>query len=766
MKKKVLTTAIAIATSSLGATLISPQVTAQEVALEEIVVTARKQTESLQDVGLAVSAMSQTEIERTFARDLMDLASISPNLIIDDTGQGPGGVAAIFIRGIGVADVEKNFDPAVGVVADGIFIGANAGSLMRSIDLASAEVLRGPQGTLFGRNTIGGLINITRTQPTGELGAKVRAGIENYDTYYLDGVFNFGLTDDLAGKVTLAKRDQSEGFYDNATTGEKGRGAVDYESYGLNLMWTASEALELEFTYQEESTDQDTPELINTAQDRHLFCNNTGQSPGNTVDYGYCSPSSTDPISGDRYVTLNQGLRSGGPSADRNNPLLFSLAADAVPLPLEASFDTKMYSVEARWSASDNYRVDYLFGHWESDETAFTNWDGTPELLYSTTRPGSYEQDSHELRLTYDAGERLSFVGGVYYWESSYIAESNSWVGFPAPGLIIDIYQFTEQDTKSQAVFFEGDYAVTEALTFTLGGRYTEDEKKTRQEGNVETISGNFTSNPEEEWSEFTPRVGARYSFNDDLMAFFTYSKGYRSGGFNGRVNSVEEARDPFEPETVDNYEVGIKSEWLDNRLRINANIFYMEYEDKQEELQLPDSSGTGQKTIVTNASSATIQGIEVDVQASISSNLSIRANLGYLDTDYDEFQYADISGNTVDLSALEFRRAPDLTGTLDATYEWDMAGGNAWVRGSYHYIGEHFTNVTNSPELENSAQHLVDASVNYAMSNGVQVSLFGRNLTDEDGYSHGYDVAGLWSYAATRAPRTYGVEVMYNFGQ
>ena len=750
----------------LAALTALPAAQAQDGGLEEIVVTARKQTESLQDVGFAVSAMSQTEIERTFARDLTDLASISPNLIIDDTGQGPGGVAAIFIRGIGVADVEKNFDPAVGVVVDGMFIGANAGSLLRSIDLASAEVLRGPQGTLFGRNTIGGLINVTRTQPTGELGGKLRAGVENYDTYYVDGVLNFGLTENLAGKVVVAKREQDEGYFDNATTGQDGRGKVDYQSYNLNMLWSATDNLELEFTYQEEETDQDTPELINTAQDRHLFCNNTGQQPGNTVDYGYCSPSMSSPISGDRYVTLNQGLRSGGPTASRDNPLLFSMESDAVPLPLQSTFDTEMYSFEARWSLSDSYRIDYLFGHWESDETAFTNWDGVPELLYSTSRPGSYEQDSHELRLTYDAGGRLSFVGGVYHWESSYIAESNSWVGFPAPGLIIDIYQFTEQDTESRAVFFEGDYAVTDRLTLTVGGRYTKDEKNTRQEGNVETISGDFTANPEEEWSEFTPRMGARYAFNDDVMAFFTYSKGYRSGGFNGRVNSVIEAREAFDPETVDNYELGIKSEWLDNRLRINANIFFMEYEDKQEELQLPDSSGTGQKTVVTNASSATIQGIEFDVQAYVSDRLSLRANLGYLDTEYDNFQYTALDGSVVDLSSLEFRRAPDVTGTLDATYEWDMAGGTAWVRGSYHYIGGHFTNVTNSPELENDGQSLVDASVNYAMNNGLTFSLFGRNLTDEDGYSHGYDVAGLWSYAAVRAPRTYGVELVYNFAQ
>ena len=171
-------TALALAVAAASAFSVPKLVYAQDVALEEIMVTARKRQESLQDVGLAVSALNRTEIDRMFGRDLADLASVSPNLIIDDTAQGPGGVAAIFIRGIGVADVEKNFDPAVGVVVDGIFLGANSGSLLRSIDLASVEVLRGPQGTLFGRKTIGGLINVTRTQPTMELGAKIQAGLE------------------------------------------------------------------------------------------------------------------------------------------------------------------------------------------------------------------------------------------------------------------------------------------------------------------------------------------------------------------------------------------------------------------------------------------------------------------------------------------------------------------------------------------------------------------------------------------------------------
>ena len=756
MSLKARSTALSLAIATAAGLSTAPSALAADASLEEIVVTARKKEESMQDVGLPVSAMSKTEIERAFARDISDLASVSPNLIIDETSQGPGGVAAIFIRGIGVADVEKNFDPAVGVVVDGIFIGANAGSLLRSIDLASIEVLRGPQGTLFGRNTIGGLINITTTQPTGELGAKVRVGVEDYDTWYADGIFNVGITDSLAAKLTLAKRDQQEGYYENVTL-DKDVGRNDYQSYGINLLWDATDDLAFEYTYKKEETDQDTPPLLNTGQARHAFCSG----------YGYCSPSLDKPITGDRRKIAQVGYRPVGPLADRNNPFLVWNPDQVEQVPMDATFDTDAHTFEVRWDINENYRLDYLYGYWESEETILSNWDGTPQLLYGTDRPADYEQDSHELRLTYDARDRLSFVLGGYLWNSEYSIDLNSYIGFNPdfPGQFLDIYQYSNQETDSWAVFFEADYKLTEALTLTLGGRYTEDEKESRQYGIVNTITDPFTSHPDEKWDEFTPRVGLSYNISDDMMLFATYSNGYRSGGFNGRVGNLVEAREPYDPETVDNFEIGIKSEWLENRLRVNANVFYLEYDDKQEELQLPDDNDTGQKTVVTNAASATLQGVELDIQAFLGDGLSLRANLGYLDSEYDDFQYTDLNGDIVDLSNLEFRRAPDWTGSFDATYEFDLGSGTMWMRGAYHYIGEHFVNVTNVPELENDEQHIFDASVNYSI-NGFTFSLFGRNLTDEDGYIHGYDVAGLWSYAATRPPRTYGFEMIYNFGE
>ncbi len=749
MKIRALTAAVAIASVPTTA-LVSQSALAQAGALEEIVVTARKRTENLQDVGLSVSAMTGTEIDRTFARDIRDLAFISPNLIIDDTSQGPGGNAAMYIRGIGVADVEKNFEPAVGVTIDGLFIGANSGAILRSIDLASVEILRGPQGTLFGRNTIGGTINVERTRPTGELGGKVRAGYGDYDHYWLDGILNFGIGENFAVKLSAAKNDLGDGYFENISTGED-EGAIDYQSYGVNLLWNATETLEFEYTYQDEETEQDTPPLVNMAQDDTLFCG----------AFELCAQSVSKPSSGDRYKTtrviFEPSTASLSPQPDET---VVSPISELERNFDDATFDAETHILEARWDISDAVTMNYIYGTFETEETIVSNWTAEPPMLFGTDRPAEYEQESHELRFTYDDGGRLNFVVGAYFWESEYDIRLRSWITFAVPDTVLDIPQYTHQETDSQAIFFEGDYALTDRWTLTLGGRYTEDEKLSEQRGNLSTEG----QDPSEEWDEFTPKVGVRYQATDDAMLYATYAEGYRSGGYNGRVDELASATIPYDPETVDNYELGFKTEWMDQRVRFNGAIFYMDYTDKQEEIGLPSEGDTGQRISVFNAADATMQGVELEVQAIVTEGLSLRANLGYLDSEYDEFTFFD-GFETVDNSGLEFRRAPEWTGAIDATYEWSMGNGMAWTRGAYRYLGGHFIEQTNRPELENDDQHIFDASINYAI-NGVTLSLFGRNLTDEDGWAHGLNVSGLWAYASARAPRTWGVEVVYDFGQ
>ncbi len=714
---------------ALGALIIGTPMpaVAQEgaQAIEEIVVSARKREENIQDVGIAVSALGPEEIENAFARDLRDLVYVSPNLVLDDTAQGPGGVAAAYIRGIGVSEVEKNFDPAVGVVVDGIFLGTMTGGITRAIDLESVEVLRGPQGTLFGRNTIGGVVHLRRSQPTGETGGKIQASYGNYDTMRFQGLLNFGIGDRVAVKLTGALDEQNEGYYDNVNTG-RDEGRVDYQSFGANVLLTPSDTVELEYTGQIERTDQDTPPLLNVGQPGQLFCD----------AFGFCSPDHETPVSGDRWKTTQDLV---GPD--------------------DATFDADTHIVELRWDLSDALRLDYIFGSWETEETVLTDWDAVAPELFHTTRPAEYEQTSHELRLTLDdPGSRLRGTAGAYVWDSEYEVRLRSYIGFAVPNLVLDLPQTSAQDSRSWALFFEADYDLTDRLTFNFGGRYTEDEKDTDQMGIV-------TADASDSWNKFTPKAGLFFRLNDDASVYGTYSVGYRSGGFNGRVDSIETATRPYDEETVTNYEVGLKSDWLGGSLRVNVAAFFMDYEDKQEELQLPSAtSGTGQVTLVTNASTAEIYGLEVDTQWLPAPGLSIRANLGLLDAQYDDFEFLGPAG-LQDLSHLEIRRAPDVTAALSATYEWTAGSGRAWVTFGWRYLGEHEVDFANKPELTNSSQHLVNASANYEVG-AVRISAFGRNLAEEDGYGIGFDVAGLWSYAATRAPRTYGLEVSYSFEQ
>jgi iron complex outermembrane receptor protein len=723
------------------------QPAAEARELEEVTVTARKREEALQDVALSVSAIGQREIETAFAVDVRDLVYISPNTVLDDTNQGPGGVAAAYIRGIGVSEVEKNFDPAVGVVIDGIFRGTMTGSIERAIDLERLEVLRGPQGTLFGRNTIGGVIQMTRSKPTKEFGGKVRASYGNYETAVLDGLVNFGNGDTFGVKLSGAYRDQGEGFYTNLVTGRKD-GQSKYKSAGINVLWEPTESLEIEWTYLAERTDQDSPPLLNVGQPGQLFCD----------VWNRCSPNLRTPVSGDRYSVLTAYGK------DVVNPfpgVPFDPPGYNEPHGFEDStFDADTNQLEVRWDINNDYRIDYIIGKWETEETAVNDWDAVPEILFHTDRPAEYEQLTNELRLTYDAGGKLAYTVGVYTWDSEYDIRLRSYIGFVIPGLVLDLPQFTHQESESKALFFEGDYAFTDAWTLTLGGRWTDDEKTSDQTGVV-------TASARADWSEFTPKVALRWTLNDTSMAYGLYSRGYRAGGFNGRVDSIETATIPYNPETVDNYELGYRSEWANRTIIFNATAFYMDYKDKQEEIQQPSTtSGTGQVTRVVNAATASIKGAEFELMWAAREGLTLRANLGLLDASYDNFTVnTGTSDNPIftDFSNLDFRRAPEVTFGLSGDYAWSMGNGEALIRAGWRYLDSHEVDFANKPEAQNDSQSLVDASFNYYVGSW-NFSLFGRNLLDEDGYQIGFDVAGLWTYAAPRAPRTYGLEVGYSW--
>ena len=384
--------AIALALGTVSAANIA---VAEEYSLEEVVVTARKRTENLQDVSSSVSALGTKDLLKRFDTDLRTFADAAPNVQIDDLQQGPGSPAAIAIRGIGTTDVEKSFDPASGVIVDGIFIGANSGAMIKAVDLQSVEILRGPQGTLFGRNAIGGIINVTRTAPsTDRVSGTLRAGVAQYGDTQFDGYVNVPLSEKFAIKLGGASRERN-GYYFDAAPGVNQRvGKQRFKSLSPSFLWKPADNFSVTYRYDRTWQDQDTDIQLNVAQPGQVFC----------FFYNQCAPSLTTPQGGNRYVAL---------SNDAPHP---------------GFFNSDMHTLHVEYTPVPGYKIDYLFGYFKTAEGAHQDWDGTPLQLYSTDRPATYYQHSHELRLTH-TGDRLSYTVGFYGWNSGYRIDLTSYIG-------------------------------------------------------------------------------------------------------------------------------------------------------------------------------------------------------------------------------------------------------------------------------------------------------------------------------------------------
>ncbi|HEX7034571.1 MAG TPA: TonB-dependent receptor [Pseudomonadales bacterium] len=739
---------------AVGAVVFAPAVVVQPPAfaqsearvLEEVVVTARKREESLQEVGMSLSALSGDDLRIRFDADLQTLQNMSPNLIISDLQQGPGSPAAIAIRGIGTTDVEKNFDPTVGVVVDGVFIGVNSGAMLKAIDLESVEVLRGPQGTLFGRNSIGGVINVKRGRPDFDgFSGSARAGAGNHGGLELDAFLNLTATDNLAFRLGGAKR-ESDGWFYNATL-DRDVGESDYWQISPSVRWKPTETTEFYYRYDKTEQEQDANTLHNLAQPDQVFC----------ALYGQCAQGLQTPQSGEDYTVLQN-----------DDP------------PYQTFFDTETHIVNASWDIDERYGLEFVYGRFETDEEVYQDWDSTPLTLYHTDRPATWEQDSYELRLNY-SGDRLSYTAGAYYWESDYHIDLTSYIGFGAvlgvPGagfddsVVFPVFQTVAQKTESYAFFVEADYRLADRWTLTLGGRYTDDEKESAVIDPLTpelAIRGNPDNPFEASWNEFTPKVGLRFDATDSLMLYALYSRGFRAGGFNGRPGGGEyvAASTPYDPEKVDNYEIGVKSEWFDGRMRLNASAFVMEYQDKQEEQSVPVSGGTGQQTLVVNASEATISGVEIDFSWLATDYFALEGNLGLLDAEYDELEDPVLG---VDLSHLELRRAPDVTATVAPVLTVPLGAGQLTARAALRYVDDMELTFLNSPQSSVDSHTVLDASVTYSLNN-LSISVWGLNLTEDDSWTQAYDVGanpafpGLWTYTAIRPPRTYGAVVSWDF--
>ena len=433
----------------------------------------------------------------------------------------------------------------------------------------------------------------------------------------------------------------------------------------------------------------------------------------------------------------------------------------------------------------------------DTEEDVVYDPDAVLYPMFLVDRQQPHEQWSTEIRFASTAWENFDFTTGVNIFHQEYELERNTFLAIAAPSPIGRNLSFTGQDHDAYSIFGELNYHVTEALTLTVGARYSDEEKDFYQFPFGAFPNTGDRIDVKESWNDFGPKVGAQYRFNDSLMGYFSYQKGFKSGGFNGRCGQTATCLRPFDPEEVDGYEVGFKGDFFERRLRTNLALFWSEYSDLQRGaiVPLPPGAANPQETVTDNAAGATMRGIELEVTAIVTPGFQVDFSVGYLDAEYDDF-CADVNGaqtfasmptsncgGTVtqttnlgdpggaaaylvdeDNSSFEIARAPELNYSINAIYNLPLSnGGSMTFNARYVWVDELYTDVSNTSLREDVG--LLNASIGYESPDGqFRISVYGKNITDEIYADSRTIVPPLFDTRAVNAPERYGIELGWQF--
>lgn len=729
-------------------------------SLEEIVVTARFRNENLQSTPLSVSALSAATIQNNVLTDVQSIQKFLPNVQLSRVAFAGNSLGAS-IRGVSFADLEKTFDPAIGVAIDGVFLGTTTGANIDFNDLESIEVLRGPQGTLYGRNTIGGTISVRRTKPTGELGAKLHVRYGSYNALDLDGVVNLPKIGDTFSVKLFGLRRTSDSFTRNRYTGNREPGRDFYNVGGSILgQFGADTTALLSVDYQRDRSSY--PAIINLTK-----ANGLRFGAGGTI-CDFTKAIGLGDLGCDTQGVIRQAAEG------------YKLANTSIPF--QSFMDGWNSSLEINGKVG-RFAVTAVTGFRSTGDAILEENTGTPPVpvapgvtlpLFVASRDQSYKQFSQELRFSGDLTDWMDIVAGVYYLHTDYKIRpgiyNNSRIA-SAYLLNTPIQSFTaSQKLDSYAVFVESIFKLGGNVRLTAGGRYTSETKDFKL---TQTIPAFFAAGAKATFSDPTWRFILDWKPDPDTMFYASYSRGFRSGGFNGRATSAT-AIGPYNPEKVDSYEAGMKADFLDGKLRFNPTVFWVEYKNKQEEILR--ASGAATETIVQNAASARSRGIELELQARPTSDLTLRASGGYLDAKYKSFLIPDLAnpGQVLDVAALRnFRRAPKFTYNLGLDYSRPLNDNNHLdLALNYAFIDS----ITVSPVRDVTgagrdvipAYGTLDASLALVHSSAsiknLRVSLYGRDLLNGGGRLSNTLDAGVFWFGVVNPRRELGIEATVKF--
>ena len=746
-----------------------------EPALEEIIVTTQRRAESLQDIPLAVTAFSGEELR---AQGIVDIKGVTERTPGFTMGEFNPGQTQLYIRGIGSNEDGAGGDQSVVVFVDEVYIGRSAGQDVDLFDLERVEVLRGPQGTLFGRNVVGGAVNVITKKPGDEPELVLEGTFGNYDAMTLRGLASGPIANNLYGKVSFSSR-RRDGYLENQIS-----------NFASFFQGTGIPGFQLE---------DDQLRKI----DRDSIRGGLRWVPSEPVEVNLGANFSTL----DEHGAVRHFIQGAGAVLfPANNALIPNYESDIHKVLTDdpGRFTNDIVGLTARvdWDLNPNLTFTSLTSHREVNATNLEHGLGTPILTnillssgvipFSADGFNDYSDDSttftQEFRLTSSGDSRFQWVAGLYYLSEDVDRTETASLGIKIPiggGQFLDLPGFNannnvasdaqQAETTSFAAFGQMSYDLTDALSVVVGGRWTSDEKEISRVGvpNGVSVLAPFDLSDDEDWSEFTGKVGLNWQLSDDVFFYGTVSEGYKSGGYQGLSGTAVQAGTPFEPEFATLFEIGAKTEWLDNRLRINAAAFFTDYEDLQIlQLLVPESAppGTAGTLFTQNAADAEVRGLEVEFVAAVTDNLTVQGSVTTLDTEFKDF-FAPAgfrppdggAGTSSSRIGNALRNAPDLAYNVLARYVQPLQSG---AELSYQIDFRHKDEVNQDPDNLEFAfvpeYDVSDVRVGWLNADGTfEIAGWITNVFDEEYFIHNFP--GLGDGLATAGPpRMYGVTVTW----
>lgn len=740
-------------------------------ALEEVVVTARKREESLQDTPIAISAFSAAALERQQITSTEDLDQVAPNLQFASYGPltGNNSAAQVYIRGIGQSDGSSGVDPGVGLYIDDVYMGRAVGGVLDFRDISNVQILRGPQGTLFGRNTIGGAVLLTTTLPGKEFGGTARVGFGDDNLYEGFAAVDLPISDTLAARFSAGTR-QRDGYVTRVSDGID-LGNEDTYTVQSSLQWLPSDALTLtlrgDYTKEDENGSPFVFTAINESQVFPAAISRGAGCPGATFPPPSVPQNVVDPRCAND-ATWNLGeYRNGGTA------------------PAQSTLENWGVSGTVQWDITDAFAIKSITAYRELDWSGSRDADNTALLVLHTNYASTGDQFSQELQALVETSSLRGVVGAFYFEET---IDDLLIVPFAAPPPLVASgaipgsvdYQRAFIDNDNLALFTQWTYDFTDALSLTAGVRYTEETKginiiaftvtpltapiviPTRL--NTPLVAGpglNIIPQPfENKYESTTGSASLQYRWTDAFMTYASWSQGFKSGGFNQRYNVAPPGNLPvaFDEETAETYEIGFKSE-IGDSFRLNGAVFTTKYDNMQLTYRL------GIVPLLFNAGKSTIDGGELEFTFA-PGRLILEGSVGYLTNEFDEIAIVPGTTQTVGPNnTLPF--APEWQANAGLGYDFAIGGVTLTPRVNVSYTSEQYFDAANSVEVAQLDDvTVVNTSVTlelgaWRLRGGV------NNVTDEQ-----YRVAGNSSFSTSAGyaesiysrPRNYFISASVDF--